>query len=42
VEEIIIHKDELMKDDASADEALKRMFRENKSRICRYTKSQII
>lgn len=35
VEEIMTPKDELivMKDDASADEALKRIFRENKSRI---------
>jgi predicted transcriptional regulator len=34
-EEIMTPKDELivMKDDASADEALKRIFRENKSRI---------
>jgi CBS domain-containing protein len=38
VEEIMIPKDELivMKDDASADEALKRIFRENKSRIFVY------
>ncbi|HYA83618.1 MAG TPA: site-2 protease family protein [Candidatus Bathyarchaeia archaeon] len=38
VEEIMIDKDELivMKADASADEALKRIFRENKSRIFVY------
>jgi len=44
VEEIMIPKDELivMKADASADEALKRIFRENKSRIFVYEDRETI
>jgi Zn-dependent protease len=44
VEEIMIPKDKLivMKDDASADEALKRIFRENKSRIFVYENRETI
>jgi Mg2+/Co2+ transporter CorC len=44
VQEIMIPKDKLivMKADASADEALKRIFRENKSRIFVYEDSDRI
>ena len=44
VKEIMIPNDKLivMKDDASADEALKRIFRENKSRIFVYENREMI